>query len=88
MRANRTKNQPPCSLAHDLVNKLSTIIGFCDLFAEKAERQGQDEECARWLAIIREQAESGAKHLADHQCELSEAIRIKRSGPQKDLVFY
>jgi len=28
--------QPECPLAHNLINKLSTVIGYCDLMLDKA----------------------------------------------------
>jgi light-regulated signal transduction histidine kinase (bacteriophytochrome) len=76
MQLRGEKHQPPCSLAHDLVNKLSAIIGFCDLLVEKAEQQ--DAECVNRLTSIHALAASAAKQLTDHQCELSVLIRITK----------
>ena len=78
MQSNGEKHQPACFLAHDLVNKLSVIVGRCDLLIEKAQRQ--DEELAARLILIREVAKSAARDLTDHQCQLSEVIRITSAG--------
>lgn len=43
------KHEPACLLAHDLVNRLSAIIGYCDLVIEKAEKE---TECAKRLRLI------------------------------------
>src|ERR1035441_3054375 len=44
------KHQPACVLAHDVVNKLSAIVGFCDLLVENAEQR--DTECVKRLMSI------------------------------------
>lgn len=62
------KYKPRCLFAHDLVNKLSAIIGYCDLLIDKAE---EDTECAKRLRLIHKLAKSAAKELAEHECELS-----------------
>jgi light-regulated signal transduction histidine kinase (bacteriophytochrome) len=73
MQANRRVHQPVCLLAHDLINKLSAIIGLCDLLIGTAERQ--DTECAKYLTSIHELAKSATKELIDHPCQLSLIIR-------------
>ena len=50
--------------AHNLTNKLSNIIGYCDLLIEKTE-PGTDQ--ARRLMAIREIAGTAVKELAEHQ---------------------
>ena len=64
--------RPGCLLAHSLVNKLSIIVGQCDLLHEKAP---EDPECLRRLLIIRDLAKSIAKELNEHQCHLDEITR-------------
>ena len=81
MQSNGEKHQHACLLAHDVVNKLSAIIGFCDLLVENAEQP--DTECATRLTSIRELAKSAAKQLIDHQCELS--VLIRSTKPAKRL---
>lgn len=70
------KHQPACLLAHNLVNKLSAIIGYCDLLMEKAE---DETECAKQLRLIHNLAKSAAKELAEHQCKLSSVIRSSKA---------
>ncbi len=79
MKSKDKKHQPACLLAHDLVNRLSAIIGCCDLLIEKAEPQG--DGCMKQLVAIKDLAESAVKTLAEHQCELS--VVMRRSEPQK-----
>ena len=72
MQSNRERHQPVCMVAHDLVNKLSDIVGHCDLLNEMTE---QGTEYARRLAIIRDIAESAAKELTEHQRQVATAVR-------------
>jgi hypothetical protein len=64
--------RPLCVLSHDLVNKLSAIIGHCDLLSKEAE---VDSECARRLLLIRQIANSMAEQINQHQCDLEDRIR-------------
>ena len=64
MASKGRQHQSACMFAHSLVNKLSAIVGNCDLLYEKTEK-GTDY--ARRLAVIRDLAESAAKELANHQ---------------------
>jgi hypothetical protein len=73
--------QPLCCLAHDLINKMSVIVGFCDLLNEKA----QDDESAKRLALIHDIAESAAKELVRHQCQLQEALTIAKNARDNRL---
>jgi hypothetical protein len=50
--------------AHNLVNKLSVIIGHCDLLAEMTK---SDSEKARRVALIRSVAVECVKELEEHQ---------------------
>ena len=70
------KHQPACFLAHDLVNKLSAIVGFCQLLTEKAGQQ--DSERLNRLSVIHDLAQSAAKHLTEHQCELLAVMRTAK----------
>jgi light-regulated signal transduction histidine kinase (bacteriophytochrome) len=73
MHSNGDKHQPSCLVAHDVVNKLSAIIGFCDLLKERVEPH--DSECAKRLGLIHDLAQSAAKELVDHQVHRAAAIR-------------
>jgi light-regulated signal transduction histidine kinase (bacteriophytochrome) len=85
MQSNQKKHQPACLLSHDLLNKLSAIIGFCDLLMEKAEEKGEDQECVRQLGTVNDLARSAVKTLLEHQCELSVVIR-RSAKPQKHVL--
>ena len=76
MKSNLEKHQPTCLLAHDVVNKLSAIIGFCDLLKEKTEKR--DTECAARLTVIHDLAKSAVKELVDHQCQVYAEIRSSK----------
>lgn len=76
MHSTGEQHQPACLLAHDLVNKLSAIIGYCDLLIEKAE---EETECAKRLRLIHNLAKSAAKELAEHQCQLSSVMRSSKA---------
>ena len=76
------KHQPPCLLAHDVVNKLSAIVGFCDLLVENVKRR--DTECVKRVMSIQELAKSAAEDLIEHQCELS--LLIRSTKPAKSFI--
>ncbi len=64
--------EPACLLAHRLVDKLSVIVGCCELASAEVE-PGSD--CAKRLDVIQDAAAEMAKELSVHQCRLSEAVR-------------
>ncbi|HKV94223.1 MAG TPA: hypothetical protein VJW20_16870 [Candidatus Angelobacter sp.] len=59
------------TLAHRIVNKLSIIIGNCDLLIE---RIGNTEHAHR-LEMIREVAKAAADELTQHEQELETKAR-------------
>lgn len=59
-------------LAHEMINRLSVIIGNCDVVSAKAQT---DSECAKRLLAIRESARVMAEELNKHQCELNVLMR-------------
>jgi len=62
-------------LAHDLVNRMSVIVGYCDL----SEEEPKDES----KRSIRKIAQSAAEELQDHLCHLDALTRI--GGAQASL---
>jgi hypothetical protein len=71
-------HEPECPLAHHLIDKLSTVIGNCDLVLEKAP---EDSPFLRQMLLIRNVAKSMAADLAKFQCDLvSLRIRNQASG--------
>ena len=79
-KSNRESYQPTCLFAHHLINKLSTIVGSCDLASEQVE---PGTEYAKQLALIRDTAKEIARELIVHQRQLPEA---SRKEVQKHLV--
>lgn len=80
MQPNAKLHQPACLVAHHLVNKLSAIIGHCDLLSADAE---QGTECAKRLALIHDLAKSAAKELTDHQREI---LQDRVAGAQNSVL--
>jgi hypothetical protein len=70
--SNRECDETSCLLAHELIEKLTVIIGNCDLLSTKAE---PGSECATRLGLIHDAAKEIAKELGERQCQLLEAIR-------------
>ena len=67
-------------MAHGLVNKLSAIVGHCDLLKDRAS---EDLECQKRLDAIRSIAKSMADELHAHKCDLEV---IAREAMKKPLV--
>jgi hypothetical protein len=72
------KYQPSCNLAHGLVNKLSLIVGYCDLLKDDAL---EDSKCRKRLDAIRGIAKDMAHELLGHQCELEVILRKASKKP-------
>ena len=75
------KLQLDCPLAHELINKLSVVIGNCDLLFEQTP---EDWPLLKQISIIRNTAKAMATDLADFQCEV---VRLRMSNPQKEEVL-
>ena len=73
MKSRQKRHQPACLAAHNLIGKVSIILGNCDLLIEKMEA-GTEE--ARRLAVIRETAKEVVKELVEHQ-SMAEAEKRK-----------
>jgi hypothetical protein len=65
-------------LAHHLINRLTVIVGYCDLLAQEAP---EDSERSRRLLQMREIATSAAEEIGQHECELE---TIMAPAPKKD----
>ena len=72
-------HHPVCILAHELVNKLSTIVGHCDLSHDPGQTERQ---LTNHLAKICETAMSMAEKLNHHQCQLA---FLARSLPSQEV---
>jgi hypothetical protein len=60
-------NQPECPLVHALINKLSAVIGNCDLMLENTP---EDSPQLARIKLIRDTAKSIVAELAEYQCDL------------------
>jgi hypothetical protein len=74
MMSKAERHAPACMLAHKMINKLSTIIGNCDLLLEKTEAGTPH---AKGIGVIRETAQTAVKELLEHQQQ------IERQEPHK-----
>ena len=65
------KHQPRCLLSHEFLNKLSVIIGSCELLLEdQGESPNLDAQTARRVGVIRDIARQMAGDLKERACEL------------------
>lgn len=71
-KAKLEKYQPSCMLAHDFINKLSVIIGRCELLNEMVE---ENSECSKRLLMVRDIANSMVEELRQRQCHLDVMTR-------------
>ncbi len=79
--------QPKSIVSHNFINKLSVIIGSCQLLKEKAEHGGQfDPECMHRLAAIHEIAKAMADELKAYQGELDSVARMEIFEPQSQRL--
>ena len=56
--------EPASSLVHQLINKLTVIIGGCDLLQQKPELT---EECKQRIVMIQQAAQSMVHEIAEYQ---------------------
>jgi hypothetical protein len=74
--------EPACVLAHDLIDKLSVIVGYCEMMKEE-DRNGSksNERLDRMHTMDLDMVEK----LRNRQCKLAEAIE-NGTGRGKDQV--
>ena len=71
---------PQCSLTHNLINKLSVIVGECELLSEHT----LDPECVQRLGIIVKTAQAMATELKRHDCRCSESESKEAGVPRRE----
>jgi hypothetical protein len=59
----REPHEPPCMIAHNLITKITVIVGRCDLLNES----NHTIESARQIVAIPDIAESTVQELIEHQ---------------------
>jgi hypothetical protein len=74
--------QPNCMLAHGLINRLSIIVGYCDLLTDE---EPEDSVCHDRLLKIREIANTAAEELGEHQCRLDTLLRESEFGSVSEV---
>ena len=78
VRKQESKNAPSCLLSHAALNKLSVIIGSCDLALQQMKaskaRQPQTE---RRVAVVREMAWELVNQMREYGCQLDTATRSR-----------
>lgn len=74
MRSNHELRVPLCKLAHDLNNKLTIIIGSCDLLEDEV---ASGSECAKRLAIIQKTAQDMVREIRLRSCKPTEKETAK-----------
>ncbi len=71
------KHTPLCVVSHNFINKLTVIIGSCQLLQEKTEQmECVDCEFSRRISVIESIAQGLAEELKHHQCSLDPATRM------------
>lgn len=77
MQPNHENYKLECPLAHELINKLSVIVGNCDLLAENTP---QDSPLLERTLLIRDMAKAVAKDLGQIECDL---VRLRSANELK-----
>jgi hypothetical protein len=72
--------RPECPLAHELINKLSVIVGHCELLVEQVTERTPAFDRA---LLIRNLAKSVAKELGRIECDL---IRLRNATAKKPTI--
>jgi len=67
-KSNGGSYMPSCMLAHHLINRLTVIVGYCDLLIHEDPR---DPNHSHRLSQIREIAHATAEELSEHPCQNS-----------------
>lgn len=70
---NEPRGRHFCLLAHNVVNKLSAILGHCEILDAEAHA---DPRCIERLHKIRDLASSAAAMLQNGECEVEAVTRI------------
>lgn len=70
-------NTPTCLLSHTFLNKLSVIIGSCDIALEQMKIDNTTEtQAQRRVIVVRQMAWELVAEVREHGCELDRTSRI------------
>lgn len=77
-KPSRKSYEPECPLAHNLINKLSVIVGHCDLLVERIP-----ETSPLWgrMLLVRDLAKSVGEELGQLECDLA---RLRTTDTNKN----
>ena len=67
MQLSPVNHEPECPIAINLLNKLSAVIGHCDLLVDETP---EDSPILQKMLVIRRIAKSMAEDLTEFQCDL------------------
>jgi hypothetical protein len=68
---------PVCPLAHSLLDRLTIIVGHCELLSATGSA---DSPSSKHVRIIQQAAQSMAAELKDYQCELIALRKHQKNG--------
>lgn len=72
---------PGCMLAHDLINRLAVIVGYCDLLVD--EDESTDAKQHKRLTAMRDIAVSTVEELRTHRCKFEIPLRASETRNAK-----
>lgn len=67
-------------VAHRMISKLGTIIGYCDLLIETTKK---GTEQAQRLGTIREIAETSVKEMVEHERQAEAEAETQHTAKEK-----
>lgn len=75
-KATGERHKPKCLLSHELFNKLSVVIGSCQIVRERMEElKYTDSQCQHHIEVLEKIARAMADDLRKHACELDAALK-------------
>ncbi len=75
-KASGESYKPKCLLSHELFNKLSVVIGSCQILRERMEElKYTDSQCQHHVDVLEKVARTMADELRKHECELDAALK-------------
>jgi hypothetical protein len=77
---NKDQYQLDCPLVHSLINKLTVIVGHCDLLVERVP---ENSPLFARMLLVRDMAKSVGEELGQLQCDLA---RSRVTQEQKEPV--
>jgi len=70
--SHRDEYQASCMLSHDLINKLTVVVGTCDLLQQRIEQLAgkADPDFVKKVALIRKVSKEIVEQMAKHTCRM------------------